>query len=57
LEPGDIWEIVAQGHRKRVWKKTIFLLFVAIIVIYVQQNIPLFPEDILQVNTPYRLVK
>jgi hypothetical protein len=57
LEPGDIWEIAAQGHGKRVWKKTTFLLFAATTAVYAQQNIPLFPEDILQVNTPYRLVK
>jgi hypothetical protein len=57
LEPGDIWEIVAQGHRKRVWRKTIFPPFAATIAVYVQQNIPFFPEDILQVNISYRLVK
>jgi hypothetical protein len=57
LEPGDIWEIAAQGHGKRVWRKTTFPPFAATIAIYAQQNIPFFPEDTLQVNTPYRLVK
>jgi hypothetical protein len=57
LEPGDVWEIAAQGHGKRVWRKITFLLFATTIAIYAQQSIPLFPEDALQVNTPYRLVK
>jgi hypothetical protein len=35
LEPGDIWEIAAQGHGKRVWRKTIFPPFAATTAIYV----------------------
>jgi hypothetical protein len=57
LEPGNIWEIIAQGHGKKVWRKTIFLLFAATAAIYAQQDIFLFPEDALQINTSYRLIK
>jgi hypothetical protein len=57
LEPGDIWEIAAQGHRIRVWKQTTFLLFLTSSAIFAQQLILILPADMLQVNTPYRLVK
>jgi hypothetical protein len=57
LEPGDIWEIVGQGYKVRVWRKTIFLLFPTSSVIFAQQFIPILPTDTLQVNTPYRLVR
>jgi hypothetical protein len=57
LEPGDVWEIIAQGHGKRVWRKTMFLPFIANIAVLVQQDIALILGDALQINTLYRLVR
>jgi hypothetical protein len=57
LEPGDIWEIIAQGYRKRIWRKTMFLLFSIGIAVLAQQDIALILGDILQISILYRLVR